>query len=575
MKNFLNNYSPILSVIGLVLYVLPFIILGQDSYVTIHDNLDSDVVWFKTVAESENYFSFSNEAEVKKFMNGIPRNSLPPTLNFISFLFVVFEPYVAYLINFILTHLFGFVSMYLLLKDFIFKESSERFFLFGVSLCFALLPFYGTHPGLAISGIPFVAWIFTHIYHNSYRWYHFLILFLYCFYSSLIYTGIFILFFLVCISFYIFFYKKRVFLPFLLGIILMICGYILAEINTINLVLFGNDFTSHRAEFNPLKRGGGKSLLQSLYSSVDLFFNGYYHAPTLNTPFVITSVLVALLIASFKKTYKEKNELRLLVIIMTSIISICLFYGLWNFNGFLVLRENFAFLNKINLSRIYWLNPFLWFISFSLAIKIINDSKLNITYHLICVLISGQILMSFWANRNLVTNYASLLIGFQSTATPTYKEFYSSKLFEDIDKYIGKPKETYRVASVGLYPDIAVYNGFYSLASYQRNYPITYKREFRKIIRPELQKSPKLQKYYDYWGSRCYIFTKELGRTYLINEKKEIEVDLNMKKFKSMGGRYIFSSVLLKNAEENNMKFERKFSNESSFYDIYLYSLDY
>ncbi len=38
-----------LFLIGLILtacYVLPLILLGQDSHVRIHDNLDSNVVWY-------------------------------------------------------------------------------------------------------------------------------------------------------------------------------------------------------------------------------------------------------------------------------------------------------------------------------------------------------------------------------------------------------------------------------------------------------------------------------------------------------------------------------------------------
>ena len=45
---------------------------------------------------------------------------------------------------------------------------------------------------------------------------------------------------------------------------------------------------------------------------------------------------------------------------------------------------------------------------------------------------------------------------------PSVKEFYAEELFTEIKEHIGRPVEEYRVASVGLHPAIAQYNGFYT-----------------------------------------------------------------------------------------------------------------
>ena len=43
---------------GIVLFsIIPYIILGESSYVPVHDNLDSNVVWFKIIAESGHFLS--------------------------------------------------------------------------------------------------------------------------------------------------------------------------------------------------------------------------------------------------------------------------------------------------------------------------------------------------------------------------------------------------------------------------------------------------------------------------------------------------------------------------------------
>ena len=79
--------------------------------------------------------------------------------------------------------------------------------------------------------------------------------------------------------------------------------------------------------------------------------------------------------------------------------------------------------------------------------------------------------------------------------TPTFQEFYAEELFQEIDQFIGLPKSSYRVASIGLHPAVSQYNGFYTLDTYNNFYPLTYKYEFRKIITKELEKSGVLRRY--------------------------------------------------------------------------------
>jgi hypothetical protein len=133
------------------------------------------------------------------------------------------------------------------------------------------------------------------------------------------------------------------------------------------------------------------------------------------------------------------------------------------------------------------------------------------------------------------------------------------------------------VASIGLHPAIAQYNGFYTVDTYTNFYPLSYKYQFRAIIAKELDKSPVLKDYYDHWGNRVYVFVAELGKHYEFrkNSKKKIyHLDINTKAFEELGGQYIFSSVPIVNAQANHLKFLKDFTDSQSVWKIYLYQAE-
>ena len=120
---------------------------------------------------------------------------------------------------------------------------------------------------------------------------------------------------------------------------------------------------------------------------------------------------------------------------------------------------------------------------------------------------------------------------------PTVKQFYATTQFNEIANYIGKPKNSYRVASTGIHPAITQYNGFYTLDTYNNFYPLSYKHEFRKIIAKELDKSPTLKSYYDQWGGRVYLFVAQLEKHYEFKKNSKVKIkdlQLNTRVFKSM-----------------------------------------
>jgi hypothetical protein len=181
------------------------------------------------------------------------------------------------------------------------------------------------------------------------------------------------------------------------------------------------------------------------------------------------------------------------------------------------------------------------------------------------ILLAGQLCMLIPTNEQI--DYGDV---------PSYKQYFAQKEFSDIKNYIGLPQDQYRVVSIGLHPDIAQYNGFYTLDTYNNFYPLSYKHQFRKIIAPELNKSPDLKSYFDQWGGRCYIFVSELGENYMFskNSTKQIKhLQLNTAVLKQMGGKYILSAVPIMNFKENHLAFEKSFESKDSYWKIYLYKV--
>jgi hypothetical protein len=151
--------------------------------------------------------------------------------------------------------------------------------------------------------------------------------------------------------------------------------------------------------------------------------------------------------------------------------------------------------------------------------------------------------------------------------------------FSEIKKYIGLPVDSYYVASLGISPSIAEYNGMYTLDALLSIYDINYKHDFRRIFAGEIAKSKDIQQYYDGWGNRCYVFSAELGtknQSYncsKFDHRSISHFDFDSRAFADMGGSYLISGVEIKNAEETGLHLEKVFTDPTSWWDIYLYSL--
>lgn len=538
----------------IALYLSPLIVLGEYAHIRVHDNLDSNLAWYKVLATSGE-LAGGLDAVTPQIINGLPRNAFGSELTLIVWLYKFFPTMVAYTLSQAITRVVAFIGMYLLLTKHVVKKPALSFITVGTALAFALTPFWPSGM-LSTLGMPLALWALLNIRNGERSWKNYLTLTLVPFYASIV-LGFF--FFLAAIGIFWLYdaiKKKALNITFLLGILYMGLMFLIVEYRLIYSFLFEQEPTSRDEYFH-----ARLTFAHSLRLTFKNFVLGHNHVMTVHGLFVLAAIFLALI---FIAKNKEWHSQRLFIWLFVINFILSAWYAFWFYRGWLPLTERFHFLDTFNFARFHFLRPLIIYVSFALALKILVEGSLKWTGTVKFLLI-GQIMLLFLFNDEIIYH-----------DKPTVKEFYAEDVFAEIKYHIGLPQEDYRVASIGLHPAISQYNGFYTLDTYNNFYSLSYKHNFRKIIEPELEKNNKIRTYFDEWGGRCYIFTDELGKHYMFKKtsnKKLKNLDLNLEPFVEMGGRYIFSAVPIENAAENHMQLDGEFTSKDTVWKIYLYKV--
>lgn len=557
----------------LLLSLLPLLIFQGQSVITIHDNLDSEIPIRVVLAKSGTMFD--DRGEVEQIMNGLPRTAMTSGLNVVMLLFWLFPPLPAYIINYIFVHIVAFIGMYLLLRIHIIKE--DNLIASGVAFCFSFLPFYAIY-GLSIAGLPLLLYTILNIRSRKESLSGYLFVFLFPLYSSLLFVGIFIL---VSLSIWLMIdlVQKKPIRSLFMIIFLLSISYGIVEHGLI-LAQFGPEkFLSHRSEWSNWADAKSIPFSEAIEISISNWVNGQYHAVSLHRYILLILVPITILYGIICK-----RNLRLIIklLFVTAIISISMGFSDWN--AWVPMKERINLLSEIQV-RFYWFSPLLWYMVFALALDIFLKNKFGVAREIFVIAISlslfGQTIYIEKNSPELIDTISVAIdsvIGKQNQII-TYNGFYSEELFKNIQKDIDKPQSSYRIVSIGIHPGITQYNGFYTLDSYQNNYSLDYKKEFRKIIAAELEKKPSWEFYFDSWGSRCYVFSSELD-SYLITKFQSQPIhklQLNSSALREIAeGKdvYVFSAVDILNFKENNLDFINYYESDKSPWGIYVYKVD-
>ncbi len=549
-----KNKFFVFGVIIIVLYYLPYLILNEESYIVVHDNLDGEFVLRKIISSIKGDY-------IEQIMNGISGSLMISKSNILILIFKYFTPFVAYILNDLIVRIMAFTGVYLLVEDKIFfKKNENRIVIVLISLCYSFIPFYSIF-GITVAGIPLLIYSFLNLKNKTHLYISYLIIVFFAFYSSFVLIGVFVLIVLFSYWLYMLVFHNKFYFYFILGIFTLASCYFFIEFNLISAFFFDKKFISHRALFRFLE----PNLEYEYTKGKELFFNTQYHSGKLKTKWILCVGIIVLLFKRSKKIFILKILLLVLIIVMFSIIYpfIRFYFG-----------DYFSILKSFQFDRFYFFLPILWILLLAFSLRELLQFKKKMILVFVNVFLLFQIIITMRGDRYYVENIKEI-IGYETNRI-SYSQFYAKDLFFEIDKRINKDKSTYKIASLGLHPASSQFNGFYTLDGYITNYNISYKFKFREIIEDELKEDIYLKKYFDDWGSRVYIYSSELKQNYIINKtekRKVLNFKFNTDAFRKMGGEYLISAVEIINHEKNDLVFIDKFENNRSFYQIFLYKV--
>ena len=219
-----KNEKPVciaIALIAFLLFMMPFMILGQDSAITVHDNLDFEVPFFHYIHHNHLFWSFYKELPI---LDGI---SLP-YINLYGFslfnaIYCLLPDYVSYIVVHMLSLVMGFLSMFFL-QRMIFKNGN-LIIVALTSVAYALLPVF---PGyrMAVATLPFAAILFCKISKTrELRW--LFLSFAYPFVSEFSSVGLFVCFFWFVCTVFTCIRERRIALRLILAFVFICAGFLL------------------------------------------------------------------------------------------------------------------------------------------------------------------------------------------------------------------------------------------------------------------------------------------------------------------------------------------------------------
>lgn len=555
----LKSNTLLLVGISIILFVFVyFLALNGNAFLGYSwDFYDSNVIWLDLISKN-NYFFTNSYTTIKEIMD-LPRISLGSELNFLAILFYLFPPYVALVINMFLIQLVAFIGIFLVLEKYVFYKANSPVSVFLISITFSFLAFWQP-AGIGVAGLPLMIYVFFNIIYDNNKYFYYLYLLIFPFYSSLIFSGIFSLaslFLLICILFKSHSISKKQFFK---AVIILSILFVLSLISEYRLIIdsfSGNaNFISHRLEFFDTT-----SFTESIYIIFAFLITGQDHTISKLFPLIYFSILLVLF-------FKKKSISKEILYITFTIFFIAIFHGFHTYAPFVNFKnELLGGLASFQLDRFYSLVPFLSYLLFGFTILQLIQHN-NFTKIVAYFLLLFQFIFVFNSSIFFIDIKDKII---DKSEVYTFNEYYANISFKKIKNKL-KLSDKDRVGCVGIDPSIAVFNGLKTIDGYSANYSLSYKHKFRKLIEKELDKNNKTKLYFDNWGSRCYIFDDQLGTNpnifkLNISNYKSIELHLNKTVSKQLNLKYIISGVKISN--EDSFRLVYYFDDKLRVYYVY------
>jgi hypothetical protein len=317
----------------LTIYLSPLFILQENAHIRVHDNLDSNLAWYKVLARSGQMFGDVN-AVIPQIINGVPRNAFGTEYSIIVWLYALFPTMIAYGLSQALTRIVAFIGMYLLLKKHFLAGDRWVFLQVGTALAFALTPFWPSGM-LSTLGMPLALWAFLNIRNGEGTKKDYIVLTLIPFYASIV-LGFFFFLSAIGIFWLLDVVRGRRLNPrFLFAIAYMTCIFMLVEYRLIYSFLFTTEPNSRDEYFHAYL-----PLWRVVRLTLKNYVLGHTHVMTVHGLFILPVTLIALYFVFSKKLWKQE---KLFVFLFVLNILLSLWYAFWFYKGWLPITKRFHY----------------------------------------------------------------------------------------------------------------------------------------------------------------------------------------------------------------------------------------
>lgn len=557
-----------LGILVMIVFFTPYFMLGDGCIFEINDQLDESIMNYVLPAKH----LWDGSMIYPEMLNGVNASGMQPAAVLFLPLYCLLPVRTALLIQYGICFFLAFLGMYLLVKEI--TDSSILAVVAGG--CFCVLPLYPVY-GLSEFGIPLIMYGFLCLWKRKRLLSAILIAVLFGVTSHLVYTGYVVLGFWLLALLYAL-YKRQRNKWIWIGFGVLLITYILVNRALILEILLGNrSYVSHREEMVSAAMPFWETFL-------DIFQNSAQHAPSLHKYLILPIVVLLILGAFCKKESKEKNIYRTAVGIFLLLIGIALLYAMCHLTIAVAWKNSITgFLHYFQIDRFYWLYPALWYLEFALVAAVLWKTKIQrsgkrlltvkFAVMVICLLPTLQLLK---VKSNMYMNVNQINNGSEITGYISWKSWFAEDLMQELEDVIGRDKNLYRVAHLGVSPVAALMHGFYTVDGYSNNYPLEYKHSFRRVIADELEKNSEIKSYFDQWGNRCYLFNSITGNYMRLQKGNDLVyegLDFDMGALRELGCEYLFSGAEIADADRMGMELVGYYETEDSYWGIWLYAL--
>lgn len=619
-KGYQQHKDKALTLLGLLavsLITLPYLALGEGSYVQIHDQLDGEVLNYMYQARY-----LGQGSVIPEFMNGMDKASMLPPAPLGVLLYKFFPPFAAFGIMHWLCLLVGFMGMYGLGKRLGLRAEAS----WAMACLFCYIPFYPVY-GLAALGQPMLVLCALRLRDGDVSAAMGIVL--YAASSSLTLIG----YVWVAAGFLWTVYlavaalrQKSGFGSVLKvggGVVALVGVYLMTNRDLLR-ALSGDGFATHRQEMVL------RASEHSLQVFRELIFNGGSYSPVYSAGILAMAVLLTLLVPMLSAL--SRRRVKAIWGLIGLIFCAALLAVLWNCAPVVSLRISIGgMVTYFQADRVYWCFPFLWMLTLGFVLEGLCElgermaaeraygktdrdkaecagtgiARAGVeckTEHreaggrgtqkrgmwrrkiamLGCLLLVGieglQMLRDSTLNKNI---RLMLRADYEQV---TWESLYMDDVFEQIDQAIGADKDNCSVVSLGIYPSVALYYGYTCADGYSNNYDLGYKHLFRQIMAAELEENEETRRYFDDWGNRLYLAGAPYGINGMVAKGQTgyTDLDYDLDAMRSLNIRYLLAAAPVElsaaSLERTSLRLKlvegSPFTDDTAYYEIWVYRID-